>query len=48
MHTPANTSFFYIKWGVRGYTFQGHVIPMNDPEDGLSVKSSYTVRCMLT
>ena len=25
MNIPANPCFFYIKWGVRGYTFHGHV-----------------------
>ena len=25
MYTPVNPRFFYIKWGMRGYTFHGHV-----------------------
>ena len=29
MYTPANPSFYYIKLGIRVYTFHGHIILMD-------------------
>ena len=40
-YTPANPSFSIYKWGLRGYTFHGHVFLM---EQQVITESSVTVR----